>query len=110
MPPFRDELEEFRAVQAALDGPYGDNATLYARTAALMKAANFPDPKAFATTTLSRFIDRCNQLGIVHPHVQIAIQMAGTAAGVYAAERFESLPPNPALYGTHGDNAALGEM
>ena len=46
---------------AALDGPHGDNATLYRRTAALAEAANFPDAETFAKKTLVEFMDRCDQ-------------------------------------------------
>jgi hypothetical protein len=36
--------------------------------------------------------------------------MVATAASLYAAERLSDLPPNPALYGSYGDSAPLGEM
>ena len=36
--------------------------------------------------------------------------MAGALAGLYVAERFTDLPPNPALYGLHGDNVVLGKI
>src|SRR6266849_2240502 len=104
------ELERFRAVQAALVGPNGDNATLYSQTAALVSAADFPEPTTFAKRVLLRFVDTCDEKHIPVPHFQIIAQMAGAAAGIYAAERFKDLPPNPARYGLHGDSVALGRI
>jgi hypothetical protein len=103
-------MADFYDIQRALDGPHGDNATLYARTAALVAAADFPNAEDFSSYYLSRFLDRCDELRVPLPHVEIAIQMAGAIAGLYAAERFTDLPPNPALYGLHGDNVVLGKM
>jgi hypothetical protein len=103
-------MATFDDIQRALDGPHGDNATLYARTAALVAAADFPDPQDFSSHFLSRFMDRCDELRIPLPHAEIVVQMAGALAGLYAAERFADLPPNPALYGLHGDNVVLGKI
>ena len=100
----------FYDIQRALDGPHGDNATLYARTAALVAAADFPSAEDFSSYYLSRFLDRCDELRVPLPRVEIAIQMAGAIAGLYAAERLSALPPNPALWGAHGDNVALGQI
>jgi hypothetical protein len=93
-----------------LDGPHGDNAALYARTAALVAAADFPACDAYSQNLLSQFLDRCEEQRVPLPHVEIAIQMAGAIAGFYALERFTDLPPNPAQWGTHAYNAAVGQL
>lgn len=107
---FDEERQRFRAVQDALDGPYGDNATLYSRTAKLVSVANFPEPKNFAAHLMLQFLDRCDELNIPHPRYDIGIQMLAAAAGLCAAERLTDLPPNPALYGSHAYTATLGHM
>jgi hypothetical protein len=109
-PGVEEARKHFAAVQNALDGPNGDNATLYSQTAALVSAANFPEPKKFAAQLMLRFLERCDALHLPQPHYEIAIKFLGVAAGLYVLERFTQLPPNPALYGYHGDNVVLGRI
>jgi hypothetical protein len=104
------ERDRIRAVYAALDGPYGSNAELYNSTVRLIQAAKLPDSTKFAKRTLLRLIETCDELKLPYPHTNLAIQMAGVAAGLYAAEGFQHLPPNPALYGSTGYNKALGTI
>jgi hypothetical protein len=104
------ERERLRGVYAALDGPHGDNASLYETTAKLVEAAHFPDYDTFAKRTLARFVKRCDELQVPLPHFNIAAQMAGCAAGLYSLEALDRLPPNPADYGTRGYTAALGAL
>jgi hypothetical protein len=103
-------VDQFRAVDKALEGPYGDNATLYRSTAKLVELAKFPDPQTFAKRVMSRFVDHCEQQRIRCPHLNIIIQMCGTIAGLYAAECLVDLPPNPGLYATSGETATLGAI
>lgn len=103
-------LTPFDKVWDALNGPHGDNATLYAQTAALVKGAKFPEPRQFASQVMVRLLDRCQELRIAPPHYDIGMQMLAATAALFAAERLNDLPPNPALYGHHGDNAILGQI
>jgi hypothetical protein len=103
-------LTPFEKVWDALNGPHGDNATLYAQTAALVRDAKFPEPRQFAGQVMVRFLDRCQELHIPPPHYDIGMQMLAATAALFAAERLNDLPPNPALYGHHGDNAILGQI
>lgn len=103
-------MRTFDEIQRALDGPHGDNATLYARTAALVEAANFPEADAFSLEIMQWFVDRCKSLNISIPHLEICNNMLGVARGYYAGERFADLPVNPALYGSHGHSAPLGQL
>src|ERR1700691_3213461 len=99
-----EERERVRAVYKALDGPYGTNAELYDLTAKLVEKAKFPKDEAFAKRVLSQFLDRCETLRVPLPYSKVAIQMYGAIAGLYVAEAFDRLPPNPALCGSHGYN------
>ena len=94
----------------ALDGPHGDNATLYRRTAALAEAANFPDAETFAKKTLVEFMDRCDQQTMLYPRFDIGMAMLGAIAALYSVERFKDLPPDPSQFGYHGDFEALGHL
>jgi hypothetical protein len=104
------ERERIRAVYAALDGPYGSNADLYDATVKLIEDAKLPDNQTFAERTLVRLLDACDELKIPYPQYNLAMQMAGTAAGLYVAEGFQHLPPNPALLGSTGYNETLGTI
>ncbi len=73
-----------------------------------MLAAGFPDATTFAKRAVRALLERCDELRQPVPHYEIAMQMVGAAAGLYAAERLADLPPNPALYGTGPDSAPLG--
>jgi hypothetical protein len=105
-----EERERVRAVYKALDGPYGTNAELYDLTAKLVEKAKFPRDEAFAKRVLNQFLDRCETLRVPLPYSKVAIQMYGAIAGLYVAEAFDCLPPNPALYGSHGYNESLGTL
>lgn len=106
----REVAEDISAVHRALDGPYGDNATLFDTTERLVKAANLPDATTFAKRTMLRVVDRCDETITPYPHFNIAVQMAAAVAGLYAAERLDDMPPNPAQYATYGATKALGAM
>ncbi|MGO8866412.1 MAG: hypothetical protein ACLQME_07930 [Alphaproteobacteria bacterium] len=105
-----NELRRLEAIDKALEGPYGDNATLYKVTEQLVRDAKFPDPHAFAGKTILRLVDRCEESGLPIPHFNIAMQMSVAAAQLYAAERLNDMPPNPAKYATHGITAGLGVL
>ena len=104
------EKERLEAVNKALQGPFGDNATLYSNTKALLEAAQLPDPTTFCKRVGRRFIQRCDERGIALPHHDLGFQMFGAAAALYAAERLTDLPPNPAAYSNFGDTAVIGQM
>ena len=73
------ERERLKAVQYALLGPHGDNATLYSQTAALVSAANFPEPADFAKQLLCQFLDCCDEKHIPLPHFQITFKCSALA-------------------------------
>jgi hypothetical protein len=104
------EQARLHGVYGALDGPYGDNATLYEFTKQLVEAAKFPNYNKFAAQAVLRLVDRCTEQRIPLPHDNVLLYMVGAAASLYAAEQLNDLPPNPALYSNKGDTAVLGEM
>ncbi len=71
------------------------NAELYDLTAKLVEKAKFPKDEAFARRVLNQFLDRCETLRVPLPYSKVAIQMYGAIAGLYVAEAFDRLPPNP---------------
>src|SRR5579863_10342204 len=91
--------ERQRRVLKALDGPHGDNATLFANTKRLFEAAELPSPDKFATRVMLRTLDRCEALGHPPPRYDVAVYMIGAAAQLLADERLDALPLNPADYG-----------
>ena len=103
-------MADFWKIQQALDGPHGDNATLYARTKEIVDGADFPTAEAFSSEVIAQFVDRCYELRVAVPHVNLAVQMAGVAGGLYAAERLKDLPPNPADYSRHAYTYGVGQL
>lgn len=103
-------MKTFEEIQQALNGPHGDNATLYARTAALISAAQFPDDTLFAEEIMGRFIQACKDHRVPIPHIEILDSMLRLARAHYSTERFNELPPNPALYDFHGASAPIGGL
>src|SRR5665213_1993544 len=105
-----EERERIRAVYKALDGPYGSNAELYDSTVTLIREAKLPNTESFAKSTLIQLLETSDELKIPYPQYNLAIQMAGTAAGLYYAEGFQHLPPSPALWGSTGYDKTLGTI
>jgi len=104
------EADRLQRVWKALDGPHGDNATLFENTKRLFDAAKLPAPDKFAARLMLRALERCEALGFPNPRYDIGLYMIGAAAQLLADERLDKLPPNPADYGYHGDSAILGQL
>ena len=103
------ERERLRKIDAAVRGPYGDNAQLFSETKRIVEAARFPDPTRFAKRVLVRFVERCeNELRIACPRKNICIEMAAAAAAFYALEAFTLFPPDPSGFSQFGANATIG--
>ncbi len=103
-------MADFWKIQEALEGPHGDNATLYARTKQIVDGADFPTAEAFSSEVISQFVDRCHELRVPVPHINVAVQMAAVAAGLYAGERLKDLSPNPADYSRHAYTYSVGQL
>lgn len=104
------EAERRQRVWKALDGPHGDNATIFENTKRLFDAAKLPSPDMFASKLMLRTLERCEASGHPLPRYDIGVYMLGAAAQLFADERLDKLPPNPADFGYHGDSAILGQL
>src|SRR5438309_8767713 len=103
-------MATFEEIQRAIAGPYGDNATLYRKTATLVHAAKFPEPFDFAKTLVADLIQVLKRDNLPLPHWELIVNIIGAAAGLYAEEELTDLPENPAVYGLQAYTAAVGQL
>src|SRR3981189_884269 len=82
----RRETDRLRRVDDAVQGPYGDNASLYHSTSRLLQDAHFPTSEKFARQIILKLCDRCKELGVSQPHDAVLLNMMQVAGGVYACE------------------------
>ena len=75
-------LTPLEKIFEALDGPYGDNATLYANTKAIVDAAKFPTFEEFANAFIDNFAQLCADLDLEPPHHELVIKLAAATAGL----------------------------